>query len=183
MRIVVYCSSRENIPECYRQTATIIGKWIGEHGATLVYGGMNLGLMKIVANEVHNAGCRVVGVVPVKEKAKAFEYNDEEILARDLNDRKAKMILLGDIFIVLAGGYGTLDELVSTFSFLTFAGEANKTIIVINEGGLYDPLLAQLQLMLDQRLLSAENLSCLKIASSAQGCCEILDKLSKEKNN
>lgn len=177
MRIVVYCSSRENIPHSYRETAENIGKWIGDHGATLVYGGMNLGLMKIVADQVHRAGSRVVGVVPVKEKAKAFDGNDEEILAMDLNDRKAKMILLGDVFVVLAGGYGTLDEWISTFSFLTFAGDTNKTIIVVNEDGLYDPLLAQLRLMLDRHLLSVNNLSRLKIASSAQECCEILETL------
>ena len=179
MRIVVYCSSRENIPGQYMESAAKIGRWIGSHGASLVYGGMDLGLMRIVAHEAREAGGRIVGVVPVKEKAKALECNDEEILAYDLNDRKAKLILLGDVFVVLAGGYGTLDEWISTFSFLTFAGDKNKTIIVINEDGLYDPMLEQFKLMLDRGLLSLENMSRMKIASSAEECCDMLEQLMK----
>ncbi len=175
MRIVVYCSSRENIPKKYFESAARIGQWIGEHGATLVYGGMNLGLMRTVATETHNAGGRIVGVVPVKEKAKALDINDEEVLAYDLNDRKAKLILLGDIFVVLAGGYGTLDEWISTFSFLTFAGDSNKTIIVLNQDHLFDPMIEQFNIMLEQGLLSKENLQRLKIATTTDECIKILE--------
>ena len=99
------------------------------------------------------------------------------MLAFDLNDRKAKLILLGDVFVVLAGGYGTLDELISTFSFLTFAGDTHKTIILVNEDGLYDPILSQLNLMIEQNLLSTQNMSRLKVVANAQECCQLLETL------
>lgn len=177
MRIAVYCSSRKDIPQKYHSTASIVGQWIGSHNASLIYGGMDLGLMKTVATSASNAGGRIVGVVPVKEKAMALSLNDEEVLAFDLNDRKAKLILLGDVFVVLAGGYGTLDELISTFSFLTFAGDTHKTIILVNEDGLYDPILSQLKLMIEQNLLSTQNMSRLKVVANAQECCQLLETL------
>lgn len=177
MRIVVYCSSRDGISGRFKEAAATVGRWIGRHGDTLVYGGMNLGLMKIVADNAREHGARVVGIVPVKEKHWEYPHNDESILALDLNDRKGKLIMLGDVFVVLAGGYGTLDEWVSTFSFLTFAGDGKKTIVVVNEEGLFDPTFAQLKLMVSHGLLSEEKLSRLKVASSAQECCDILESL------
>lgn len=174
MKIVVYCSSKEDINQVYKEDAALIGHRIGASGAELVYGGIGKGLMRIVATETLSAGGRVVGVVPVARRSMAFEDNTETIMARDLNDRKNRMIVLGDAFVVLSGGYGTLDELLSTFAFLTFTGDTCKKIVVINRDGLFDPVFEQLQLMASRGLLDAEIIGRIGIASDADECCRML---------
>lgn len=174
MRIVVYCSSKENIPQSYKDDAALIGNYIGINRHTLVYGGIALGLMEITAAAAHRAGGRVVGVVPVTKKQMSHKINDEDVLACDLNDRKAKMMMMGDLFIVLPGGYGTLDELVSTFSLLTFTGDTRKRIIVLNRDGIFNPILSQLQLMVDRGMMPAEHLSRIMTVTSGHECCEAI---------
>lgn len=184
MRIAVYCSSKEEISAEYRSDAEAVGRCVAESGCTMVYGGINLGMMRIAAKAAKAAGGRVVGIVPIKRKDLINPLNDENVLALDLNDRKAKMELMSDVFVVLPGGYGTLDEWISTFSFLTFTADMNKPIIVLNHGGLYDPTLKQLELMVEQSLLDATQLSRIKVARDADECCSLIkNELKQQKHN
>ena len=64
MKIAVFCSANSNIDPEYFKTAAELGRWIGENGHTLVFGGCNLGLMECTAEAVRKAGGRAIGVVP-----------------------------------------------------------------------------------------------------------------------
>ena len=180
MNIVVYCSSRDSIAPLYKNSASELGQWIGAMGATLVYGGINRGLMRIVADSTRLNGGKTIGVVPIEKKANEYPFNDETIFAVDLNDRKSKMIELGDVFVVLAGGYGTLDELFATFAFLSFTGDKAKSIIIVNDNNLFDPTIQQLNTMADNHLFEAKLMSRIHIVTSITQCRETLNTL-KEK--
>lgn len=175
MRTAIYCSSKETVPQAYRDDAATIAQCVARLGSTLVYGGLEIGMMKVVARAAKDAGGRVVGIVPVKRKHQINPINDENVLTLDLNDRKAKMELLSDIFVVLPGGYGTLDELVSTFSFLTFTSDKLKPIIILNTDGIYDPTLQQLQLMVDRQLMDPAIMQRILVAKDARECCRMLN--------
>ncbi len=162
------------MPQTYRDDAITIGNYLAQLGSTLVYGGLDLGMMKVVARAAKDAGGRVVGIVPIMRKKYINPINDENVLALDLNDRKAKMELLSDIFVVLPGGYGTLDEIISTFSFLTFTADKHKPIILLNTDGLYDHTIAQLQLMCDRQLMDPSTMQRIHVARDAKECCEII---------
>lgn len=174
MRTAIYCSSKDNVPQAYRDDAATIGQYVAHLGSTLVYGGLDIGMMKVVSRAAKDAGGRVVGIVPIKRKHQINPINDENVLTLDLNDRKAKMELMSDIFVVLPGGYGTLDELVSTFSFLTFTSDRLKPIIILNTDGLYDPTLAQLRLMVERNLMDAAIMKRILVANDAKECCRML---------
>lgn len=184
MRIAVYCSSKEEIATIYRNDAEAIGRLVASLGATMVYGGLDVGMMRIAGRAAKSAGGRVVGIVPIKKKGLINPVNDENVLAMDLNDRKAKMELMSDIFVVLAGGYGTLDEWISTFSFLTFTDDAKKPIIVLNRDGLYDPTLEQLRLMVERKLLDPSQLDRIRVARDLDECRDMIkhqhDMLARE---
>lgn len=181
MRIAVFCSSRENINEQYKESARTIGRWIGEHSCTLIYGGVDKGLMHIVANEVKTAGGRTVGIVPVTRLGVRNVRDDEMITSTDLNDRKAKMLRLCDLFIVLPGGYGTLDEFVSTFTSLAFAGNKTKEIIVLNQNNIFDTTLAQFQVMINEGMMEKELLQRVKVATTAHECCAMMNQFIHNK--
>lgn len=182
MRIAVYCSSKDDISEVYKRDAETVGRCVASLGATMVYGGLDLGMMRVAAKAAKDSGGRVVGIVPIKRREHINPINDENVLALDLNDRKAKMELMSDIFVVLAGGYGTLDEWVSTFSFLTFTEDLKKPIIVLNRDGLYNPTLEQLKVMVDHSLLDSRQLCRIKVAADAAQCCSMIKQEFKNQN-
>lgn len=135
--VVVYCSSRENLPQEYKDCASRLGEWIGKNGHNLVYGGVHAGLMSITAQAVHDSGGRVIGVVPKMFLYRSSELNDELITTENLNDRKATMIEMGDVYVVLPGGIGTLDEWVATLSHNLSVGNYNK-LLIVNIDGVFD---------------------------------------------
>lgn len=174
MRIAVYCSARQDIPAEYHEAAATVGSLIGTGGHTLIYGGLSLGLMDTVSRSAKEHGGRVVGIVPVTRVAHTAAVNDETIQVADLNERKAKMITLADAFIALPGGYGTLDELLSTLAFLKFTSNDTKPIIVVNIGDVFSPLLQQLHHMCSLGLTESAVIQRLKVATSAGECQSML---------
>ncbi len=178
MKIAVYCSAAENLPAHWQKGAEIVGNWIGKHNAQLVYGGVNAGLMTVTARACKDAGGTVVGVVPQRRSSQASPLNDVRVPTSDLNDRKGVMQLLADAFIVLPGGYGTLDEFATSFSYINFNLHRDKRIIIYNPDGLYDHLLAQLNKFVELKLMDAERLDILRIATSHEQLIEYLEQIN-----
>ena len=144
MNIVVYCSAQDGLDEKYQQLASTLGQWIGENNHTLVYGGVKSGLMHVTAQAVHEAGGRCMGVIPEMFLHRLDSLCDEVVATRDLADRKQRMIALGDVFIVLPGGIGTLDEWISTLTVMCIGDDDHRPIIAVNLDGLYDTIVQQL---------------------------------------
>lgn len=178
MKIVVYCSSVDNLPESWQQAAQLTGNWIGTRGYSLVYGGVHSGLMRIVAQSTKDAGGKVVGIVPARRMEMASYLNDVKVPTSDLNDRKGVMQMLGDAYVVLPGGYGTLDEFTTSFSYLNFTRQ-RRPIIVVNLDGIFSPILAQLSLMADKGLMSPDNLAIITEVRSLDELSEALQNLLK----
>ncbi len=149
VRVVCYCSSRGDLPaEVVEGTGRIVSA-IGEAGAELIYGGVNAGLMHVVAAAAHESGAKVIGVVPEVFRHRADELCDEVILTKDLSERKGVMIDMADIFIVLPGGIGTIDEWISTLSHIMVkekvAPDADKPILVWSYNDMYRGMAEQLR--------------------------------------
>lgn len=174
--IAVYCSAAAGLPEYWQEGARVAGRWIGQHGATLVYGGVDAGLMTVVARTARDNGARVVGVVPTRRREWSSPYNDIVVPTSDLNERKGTMQLLADAFVVLPGGYGTLDEFSTSFSYINFNEQQGKRIIIYNPDGLYDPLLEQLRRMTDAGLLRPGALDVLRVTDNPEGIAAALDE-------
>ncbi len=145
MNIAVYCSSRSDLEERYIMAATALGEWIGRNGHTLVYGGSNAGTMHTLAQAAHDAGASITGVIPQCFAKRADTLVDTLIPTTDLAERKSRMIALADLFVVLPGGIGTIDEWISTLTHLVVAGDTATRIVVVNIGGIFNDMLAQLQ--------------------------------------
>jgi len=142
MKIAVYCSAKDQIAEEYLKLGDQLGKWIGEQGHTLVYGGATGGLMTRVSNAAKAAGGEVLGVIPQRIIAANRQATncDSLYLVTSMNDRKEQMKRLADCFVCLPGSYGTLDEMMDVIASGT-VGEHRKPIYVLNYNGFYTPLI------------------------------------------
>lgn len=141
MNIAVYCGSNPgNNPE-YSRSAIALGKWIGESGNTLVYGGSSVGLMGLVARETMVCGGEVYGVEPRFFIDAGVQQQDltELIIVDTMGERKEKMIDLADVFVALPGGVGTLEEISEIFSRIRL-NLSQGPCFCLNIDGFYTPL-------------------------------------------
>ena len=111
MNITVYLGANLGTDPALPQAVQQLGRWIGESGNALVYGGSKSGLMGLLADSVLAAGGRVTGVEPrfFLDAELQHEGLTELIVTEDMPARKTKMIELGDAFIAFPGGTGTLE--------------------------------------------------------------------------
>jgi len=137
--ICVYASSSEALAEAYFEAAGRLGRRIGERGYSLVYGGGRLGLMGAVARATQAGGGRVIGVIPEKLLPQGNTEVDEMIVTGNMRDRKAMMEARADAFIVLPGGFGTLEEALEILT-LKQLGYHAKPVVLFNTAGFFAPL-------------------------------------------
>ena len=142
MNIGVFCSASD-VAEHYTNTAVELATLIARHKHTLVWGGSDTGTMKVIADAAQAAGGKIVGISMELLKNVARKNADEMIIARDLTERKAKLLERSDAIIVLPGGLGTLDE-ISEFLELKKHRLHEKPIVFMNTNAFYAGLRAQL---------------------------------------
>lgn len=172
MKIAVFCSSSNLIDRKYRDLAFDLGNRIATEGNTLVYGGATGGLMDAVAEGA--VGGSIIGVIPkaVERMNRLSSLPTELISVSTMSERKARMKELADIFVVLPGSYGTLDEMLDVVAS-GIVGEHNKPLIIINQDGFYDLLLAQVEKMRQENFIPAtENYKPL-VVSGIDACMEL----------
>jgi len=158
--ICVYCGA--SYPEDPKLKSAIerLAQTFSDHQIHLVYGGGSIGVMGAIANEVLARGGTVTGVIPqflLDREVGHFELT-ELIITNNMHERKQKMADLSDGFIVLPGGYGTMEEFFEVLTWLQLELH-QKPIGVLNVDGFYDYLFAQLDVMVDRKFLSAHNRS------------------------
>ncbi len=141
-KICVFCSSSDSIANIYYKATDDLAALITENHDELVYGGSDVGLMKRLAEKVKSEGGKVTGIIPQKiyDKNLAFKYSDKLIIAPDMQSRKKKLIEEADAFIIMPGGFGTVDELMDVISEKQLQYH-DKPIVLINIEGFYNPLI------------------------------------------
>lgn len=177
MNITVYLGANEGNDNRLREAVQALGHWVGESGNALVYGGSKTGLMGELAKAVLEAGGKVTGVEPQLFMDAGFQYNGltELIVTKDMSERKAKMIALGDAFIAFPGGTGTLEEISEIISKVAL-NQLNVPCILYNLNGYYDDLKHLLSLMIEKGLSSAERQKGIFFAETLEEIKDILGK-------
>ncbi len=146
----VFCSASETVSSEFFEVAVDLGKAIAAKKGRLIYGGGHVGLMGTVASAVQKNGGTVVGVSvdTFEEMGVKHTMVDELVVVPTMAERKQIMFERADAFIVLPGGFGTLDETseVLTLKQLDFH---RKAIVFVNIDGFFDPLLAFFEELID----------------------------------
>lgn len=141
--IAVFCGARSGHDPAFAQLASAAGRAIAARGWTLVYGGGGVGLMGELANGALAAGGEVVGVIPqmlMRREVAHAGLSRLEVVG-DMAVRKTRLIALADGFLVLPGGFGTLDELFEVVTLRQLKQHA-KPLVFADPGNYWGPLLA-----------------------------------------
>ncbi|PIE78216.1 MAG: TIGR00730 family Rossman fold protein [Candidatus Delongbacteria bacterium] len=167
MNITVYCGASIGTKEIYKLETAKLGNWIADRGDTLVYGGGNIGLMGTIADSVLHNGGKAIGIMPtfLMERELAHTNLTEMIIVESMTERKLKMIELGDCYIALPGGPGTLEEISEVISWARL-GKNNNPCIFLNIDGHYNSLKNYYDDMVKNGFLSESDRSKVLFADS-----------------
>jgi uncharacterized protein (TIGR00730 family) len=117
--ICVYCGSSPGTDPAFAEAARKFGQILAENGIRLVYGGGSIGLMGALADSVIRHGGAATGIIPefLTAKERPRRLAQEQIITRDMHERKRTMFERADAFVALPGGLGTLEELVEQMTW------------------------------------------------------------------
>ena len=157
MNITVYLGANQGNDPALGRAVEELGRWIGESGHRLIYGGSKSGLMGVLADCVLSAGGEVIGVEPECFMAQDLQHDGltQLIVTRSMAERKSRMIELGDAFIAFPGGTGTLEEITEVMSQVSL-GQLSAPCILYDLDGYYRHLKALLDHMIASGLSSPE---------------------------
>jgi TIGR00730 family protein len=177
MRICVYGASSSNIDEFYIAKTYELGLELAKNGIGMVYGGGMNGLMGAAARGMHDGGAEIIGVAPTFFKVDGVLYENctELIHTQTMRQRKQIMEEKADGFIVLPGGFGTLDEF---FEILTLKQleRHNKPIIIFNIKGYYDNLWEFIEFAITEGFVKE---ACKELTFMTSSPAELLDYLNQ----
>ena len=158
MKITVFCGANNGKSELYIKNATELGEWIADNNHTLVYGGGKIGLMGVIADTVLENRGEVIGIMPqfLVDREISHTGITEFIIVDDMSARKAKLVDLGDVFIALPGGPGTLEEISQVISWVR-VGKKDAPCILMNVDGYYDFLEQYFDKMVEEGFLTIED--------------------------
>ncbi|MHB9858876.1 LOG family protein [Streptomyces sp. YIM S03343] len=151
MRICVFLSAAD-LDDRYTVPARQFAGLVGKGGHTLVWGGSDVGLMKVVADGVEEAGGTLLGVSVEFLAAAARQGVDHMVVARDLSERKRLLLEYADAVVIMVGGTGTLDEATEILE-LKKHGHSELPVVLLNTAGFYDGLKQQFRRMEEEGFL------------------------------
>ena len=173
--ISIFCGAHEGNNPKYGEEAKKVAESIAKKGINVVFGGGNVGLMKIISDTALDNGVEVLGIS--LKSLHALELANprlKEIVVTDtLLDRKDEFMSRSEAFIVLPGGVGSLDELAEIMASNQL-GIINKPVGILNTEGYYDHLLSWFNKAVEEGFISPANLKELLVSDSPQELVEMV---------
>ncbi|HEX4711943.1 TIGR00730 family Rossman fold protein [Phenylobacterium sp.] len=154
--VCVFCGSSEAADPSYLRAASELGRALATAGLRLVYGGGGVGLMGATARGAHEAGGKVLGIIPdfLVGRERALDMVETVVVA-SMHQRKQMMFENADAFVILPGGIGTLEEVVELLSWRRLDLHA-KPVVFYNPDGFWTTLFALFQHTVDSLLTPPE---------------------------
>ena len=173
--ICVFCGSGMGYNDRYRLAADIMGETLAKRGLNLVYGGSNIGTMRVLADAALRNGGKVIGIMPHLLASKEILHTGvtEVITVESMQERKELMGNLSDAFITLPGGFGTLDELFEALSWVQLK-IMEKPVAILNVDGYFDTLLQFLDHSAQEGFLRPEHRLNILVDTDAN---KLIDKI------
>ncbi|MDL2357947.1 MAG: TIGR00730 family Rossman fold protein [Pseudomonadota bacterium] len=167
--IAVYCGASFGVDAQYAEAARALAQVLVGHNIGLVYGGGNVGLMGVIADEVLRLGGEATGVIPraLLDREVGHGGLTRLFVVKDMHERKAMMAELSDGFIAMPGGMGTLEEL---FEMLTWSqlGIHAKPVGLLNVGRFYDGLISFVAHQQSEGFVRAEHAGLMMVETTPE---------------
>lgn len=166
--VCLFCGSAPGNDPAFLEAATAFGAATARAGWRLVYGGGGVGLMGASARSAHEAGGRVVGIMPEFLRSRERLFDEvETIVVTSMHERKTLMYDQSDAFVVAPGGVGTLEEVIELLSWKRLDLHS-KPVIFLNINGFWETLFTMLRFSVDQGFTPASFLEAFTVAETVE---------------
>ena len=173
--ISIFCGAHEGKNPEYAKAAKSVAELIAKKGINVVFGGGNVGLMKVISDTALDNGVEVLGIS--LKSLHALELANPRlnniVVSETLLNRKDEFMSRSDAFIVLPGGVGSLDELAEIMASNQLE-IINKPVGILNTEGYYDHLLEWFNKAVNEGFISSENLKELLVSDSPEELVELI---------
>ena len=150
--LTIYCSASNKIDKKFFKMSKEVATIISNYHIKVIYGGGNVGLMGIIAKTLADLKKEVIGVIPkflIKKEKVSLKINKLKIVP-SMGKRKEYLFKLGDAFLILPGGTGTLEEVIEVLSWKILKLH-NKPIIFLNFDNYWSPLIKQFEMIIENK--------------------------------
>ena len=182
-RVCVFAASSRQVEDIYLEAAYSLGEIFAKESITIAYGGGAVGLMGALANGALAAGGEVIGVIP--KFMVDLEWGHPEItelkIVKDMHERKKLVMEGSDAIVALPGGCGTLEELFEALTLKRLGFYLNP-IVLVNVNGFYDPLIKQLDLIVDKKFMDERHLNMWSVVSSPEQVLNVIKNAPRWSN-
>jgi uncharacterized protein (TIGR00730 family) len=174
--VCVFCASSTLIADEYVRLAADVGAALAARGHSLVSGGGDLSAMGAVARAARAGGAFTLGVIPAAllELEVGDRDADELLVVDDMRTRKRLMDERSDAFIALPGGLGTLEELFEVWVARSL-GMHDKPVVAIDADGLFAPLRAQVDLLVERGFVRPAAVAALQWAGGVEEALDLVE--------
>lgn len=176
--LCVFCGAQNAVPKQYLDIGSEVGREFARRDIRLVYGGGDCGIMGAVANAVLKNGGQVTGVFPISLRNIENEHQTltEIIIVGGMHERKQTMFDRSNGFIILPGGFGTMDEM---FEILTWKQLKlhNKPVIIFNYQGYWDPLIKLMKNIIETGFAKPETATFYRVVDTFEDLLEAIETI------
>ena len=175
LKVCVFCGSRAGNDPAYTDAAHAMAHELARRNMQLVFGGGGTGLMGETARTALKLGVPVTGIIPtflINQETPVEDLSELKVVA-DMHERKAKMAELSDLFVVLPGGIGTMEEACEMITG-NWIGLYNKPVGFLNVNGFFDAFFAFLKDAVNEGFMPKPCYERAIVDSTASG---LIDKL------
>ena len=178
--LTIYCSSSQKIDKKFYKIAREIAEIISKYKIKVIYGGGNRGLMGEIARTLTKLKREVIGIIPkflIKKEEANIKVTHLKIVS-NMSKRKENLFKLGDAFLILPGGTGTLEELIEVLSWKNLKLH-NKPIIFFNFDNYWSPLIEQFDKIIKNKFGNKNLQNKFQVIRSTKEFNKILQSWSK----
>nr|WP_121668052.1 TIGR00730 family Rossman fold protein [Mesonia aquimarina] len=183
--VSIFGSARTNPDHKYYKLATKVAEKIVDHGYGVITGG-GPGIMEAGNKGAHLAGGTSVGLnidLPFEQHDNQFIDKDKSLDFKYFFVRKVMFVKYSQGFVVLPGGFGTLDELFEAITLIQ-THKIDKFPIILVGSEFWNGLLDWIKsTLLDNfKNISAVDIDLVQVADNEDEVIEILDKFYNQYN-
>lgn len=181
MQVTVFLGSKYGSNSDYSKTAIEFGQFLGENNIDLKYGGSLSGLMGLVSINAKSNGSKVTGIYPENhfENELPLPSIDTFIPVQSMDRRKELLIHNSEVFVILPGGIGTLEETTQLLCEMSIGKIKKVPILFLNTKGFYTSFLNQLDQMVYEEFLDSKVVNCIKSFSELSSLKKELMKMEE----
>ena len=177
MNITLYGAASENIDRVYIEGVEALGRVMAQRGHAMVFGAGATGLMGAAARGMHKNGGRIIGITPhfMHTMEPISDLCTELVATETMAERKSLMEEKADVFVIVPGGVGTLDEFYQILT-LRVLHRHQKPILLYNIDGFWNSTLAVIREGVEKGFISDEALEAILLCDTPEQIFEALEK-------